>query len=94
MIKLIREMDKQFRINIPNQLMEHVKLQKGEKVAFCQHSEGMMIRKMNNLQDCRVIGFATLDSKGRFIVQKDLRVGIKQFELFILNNELILKEAD
>ena len=92
--KLVKELDAVKRINIPNELLNIVGLNTRVKIAFCQHDEGIAIRRHDDIQNCKVIGVAWMDEKKRICIPKYIRENTTKYEVYIFNGELILKEAE
>ena len=85
------------RLNIPKDLLDFVRIRPNEKIALCEYKEGIKIRPLYALQDCKVIAIAKMDSKGRFVYPKHLlSEEVKEifFEIYVLNGDLILKEVE
>ena len=85
------------RLNIPRDLLEFVGIRPNEKIALCEDEEGIKVKPLNALQDCKVIAIVQLDSKGRFVYPKHLLSEEKKemfFEIYVLNGNLTLKEVE
>jgi hypothetical protein len=94
MKKIIREFDKHGRINLKSDLLELSGIKRESQVAICFLDENrIMLRNLDNLKDCQVVGLARVDDKGRIIISTDIREETKKMEMFVSNNNLILKEA-
>ncbi len=84
------------RLNIPNDLLKFVGIRPGEKIALCEHEDGLKVKPLYALQDCKVIAIAKMDSKGRFVYPNELLKEKEEifFEIYVLNGDLILKELE
>ena len=92
--KLIIPLDRLKRINVPNELLELAGLKGKKQIAFCPNIEGIIVKSMDDVQDCKIIGTGYMDEKNRFIIPKYIRQNTTKFEVFILNQELVIKEVE
>lgn len=86
--------DSNERITIPFSILNYVGLGDSKEVAICKYyykaEKVLLIRDINNIKDCEVIGFASADEKRRYIIPAYLRKGFSKIEFFIVNEELLL----
>lgn len=85
------------RLNIPKNLLDFVGIKSNERIAICECGEGIKIKPLNTLQDCKIIAIARMDSKGRFVFPKMLlkdEINEIFFEIYVLNGDLILQEIE
>lgn len=94
--KVVRKLDLQGRITIPEGLLDLAKIKKNTKIYLCQLNEGgIVLKEEANIKGQRVVGVISLSEKGRCLIPGYLRgKDPLLIEMFILNGELILKEAD
>ena len=92
--KLIISLDRVNRIKIPSELMELAELKGKKQIAFCKCEEGIMVKSIDNIKDCKVLGKGTMDVKNRFIIPKYIRDNTTEFEVFVLNQKLVIKEVE
>lgn len=81
---VIKNLDRQFRLQIPNSIITLTEIQANDFVYIC---------KCENAEDNFILAKAKLDQKARFVVPKDIRRNTLRFELFVYHKEIILKEA-
>lgn len=89
--------DSSGRLNIPNNLLEFVGIRPNEEVALCEYEEGVKVKSLHSLKDCKVIAIVKMDSKGRFVYPSYLleeKVKEMFFEIYVFNGDLILKELE
>ena len=92
--KIIRTLDFQGRLAIPKELLDFYGVDIKEKVAICSLDEDKVyIRNPNDLENCKVIAYVSIDEKGRIIMPSEIRKDIKKIEIYGLNGNLILEEA-
>ncbi len=92
--RLIVKLDKVNRVNIPNELLVLAQLNGQPKVAFCQTQDGLALKRIDDVHDHKVLGLSNIDDKNRFTIPKYLREDTIEFEVFIFNEELVIKEVD
>lgn len=97
--KILKKLnDSSGRLNIPKNLLDFVGIKSNEKIAICECSEGIKIKRLHTLQDCKVISIAKMDSKGRFVFPNQLLEKERNdeifFEIYVLNGDLILQEIE
>lgn len=91
----IRSFDSQGRITISHELAQQCKMVEGEKIAICMLDEKrLLLRKVEDIKDCRVIGFSTLNKKGRIIIPKKIRNEEEKVAVYLLNGDLILETVE
>ena len=87
--------DSSGRITIPFSILTYVGLESSKEVAICKYyykaDKVFLIRDINNIKDCEVIGFASADEKRRYIIPAYLRKGVLKLEFFVVNKELLLQ---
>lgn len=92
--KIIREFDNQGRINIKADLLELCEFEKKTKIAICRLSDSqIMLRKLNDLKNCEVIGLGQLEEKGRIAISPEIRDKTSKVEMYVKNGSLIIEEA-
>ena len=92
--RLIVKLDGLNRVNVPNELLELAEVKNQKKVAFCQTQDGLALKRMDDVHDYKVLGIGIMDEKNRFTIPKYLREDTTEFEVFIFNEELVIKEVD
>lgn len=91
---VIKNLDRQFRLQIPNSIITLTEIQANDFVYICKNDEeSLKICKCENAEDNFILAKAKLDQKARFVVPKDIRRNTLRFELFVYHKEIILKEA-
>lgn len=90
----IGEFDNQGRISISQSLMQLCNIEKGEEVAICNlDKERIMFRKLDNIENSKVICTARFDEKYRIIIPKEIREETKKVARYVQEGNLILEEA-
>ena len=94
--KVIRTLDKQGRLQLPVELVKFSKIKDCKEIALCSMGNSMIRLKPkveDELKNQKVISFLKMDDKDRIIIPVEIRQKTLNFEIFLLNGDLILKEA-
>lgn len=96
--KILKKLeDSSGRLNIPKELLDFVGIKLNEKIALCEFENGIKLKSLNTLQDCKVISIVKMDNKGRFVFPNYLLERGRNeaiFQIYILNGDLILQEPE
>ena len=94
--KVIRTLDKQGRLQLPIELVKFSKIKDCKEIALCSMGNSMIRLKPNvedELKNHKVISFVKMDDKRRIAIPTEIRQKTQNFEIYLLNGDLILKEA-
>ena len=92
--KVIRRIDKQRRLQLPVELVSFSSIKDSKEVAICSLGKGMIkLKKVGDVKNLKVISLGKLDDKRRLIIPPEIRQQTQEFEVFVFNGDLILKEA-
>ena len=92
--KVIRRIDKQRRLQLPVELVSFSSIKDSKEVAICSLGKGMIkLKKVDDVKNLKVISLGKLDDKRRLIIPPEIRQQTQEFEVFVFNGDLILKEA-
>lgn len=94
--KILKGVNSQGRLNIPNDLLELVGIYPNQKAALCYHKKGVMLRPLTSLKDRQVIKVVKLDHKGRFVFPIEMMEKSREkwlFHIYVLNGEVIIEEV-
>ena len=92
--KVIRRIDKQRRLQLPVELVSFSSIKYSKEVAICSLGKGMIkLKKVDDVKNLKVISLGKLDDKRRLIIPPEIRQQTQEFEVFVFNGDLILKEA-
>ena len=94
--KVIRKIDKQGRLQLPGDLVDFSNIKNSKEIAICSMGRSMIRLKPKvkaNLKNDKVISFVKVDDKRRIVIPLEIRQRTQNFEIFLFNGYLILKEA-
>ena len=94
--KVIRKVDKQGRLQLPFELVNFSNIKNSKEIALCSMGNSMIRLKPKvkaNLKNDKVISFVKVGDKRRIIIPLEIRQKTQDFEIFLFNGYLILKEA-
>lgn len=94
--KVIRRVDKQGRLQLPFELFNFSTIKSCKEIAMCSMGKSMIRLKPKvkvQLKNRKVISFVKVDEKRRIIIPLEIRQDTQVFEIFLFNEDLILKEA-
>lgn len=94
--KVIRKVDKQGRLQLPFELVKFSNIKNSKEIALCSMGNSMIRLKPKvkaNLKNDKVISFVKVGDKRRIIIPLEIRQNTQDFEIFLFNGYLILKEA-
>lgn len=91
--KIVKEIDEQNRLNLPDDLLRLARLKSEREVAICREKEYIKLRHYTDIKDCEVISITTMDEKGRIIIPSDIREETRKFKVSVINGEFCIKEA-
>ena len=92
--KVIRRIDKQRRLQLPVELVSFSSIKDSKEVAICSLGKGMIkLKKVDDVKNLKVISLGKLDDKRRLIIPPEICQQTQEFEVFVFNGDLILKEA-
>lgn len=91
-----RRIDSLGRIQIPKELIEFAEIDINEKIAICKFEKeenAIMLKNLNDTQNCEIIAFAKIDYKGRMVIPYRIRKDIKNniYEVYVVNKTLVLQ---
>lgn len=93
---MIRKVDKQGRLQLPFELVNFSNIKNSKEIALCSMGNSMIRLKPKvkaNLKNDKVISFVKVGDKRRIIIPLEIRQKTQDFEIFLFNGYLILKEA-
>ncbi len=94
--KVIRRIDKQGRLQLPVELVKFSKIKDYKEIVLCSMGNSMIRLEPNvesELENHKVISFVKMDDKRRIAIPPEIRQETQDFEIFLFNGDLILKEA-
>ena len=92
--KVIRTVDGQGRLQLPTELVNFSSIKDGKEIAICSmKEETLKLRKIDDVKNQKIIFLSKMDDKCRFTVPFEIRKEVQEFEIFVLNGDLMLKEA-
>ena len=92
--KVIRRIDKQGRLQLPVELVSFSSIKDSKEFAICSMGKEMIkLKKIDEVKNLKVISLGKLDDKRRLIIPPEIRQETQEFEDFVFNGNLILKEA-
>ena len=94
--KVIRTLDKQWRLQLPVELVNFSSIKDCKEIAICSMGNSMIKLKPkveNELKNHKVISFVKMEDKKRIVIPPEIRQETQNFEIFVFNGDLILKEA-
>lgn len=93
--KIYRNIDGQGRVSIPRFLWELMEIKCGDTIAFMAVGDDMIsfekFEQSLNIPIIPIIGKAKLDEKGRIIIPKEFREGVKSVEIFMHNGRITIR---
>lgn len=92
--KVIRRIDKQGRLQLPNELTKFSSIFDVKEIAMCSMGNKMIkLRPLDYVKNCKVFFIIKMDEKRRIIIPLEIRQKTEYFEIFLFNGDLIIKEA-
>lgn len=94
--KVIRALDKQGRLQLPVDLVDFSSIKDCKEIAICSRRNStirLRPKVEGELKNQKVISFVKMDDKRRIAIPTEIRQKTQNFEIFLLNKDLILKEA-
>ena len=87
--KVVRKIDKQGRLQLPMELVSFSSIRDSRDFAICSMGK----KKISDVRNHKVIALGKFDDKRRLIIPLEIRQQTQEFEVFVFNGDLILKEA-
>ena len=92
--KVVRKIDKQGRLQLPMELVSFSSIRDSRDFAICSMGKKMIkLKKISDVRNHKVIALGKFDDKRRLIIPPEIRQQTQEFEVFVFNGDLILKEA-
>lgn len=92
--KVIRRIDKQGRLQLPNDLIKFSSIFGTKEIAMCSMGNKMIkLKRVDDIKNCKAFFIIKMDEKGRIIIPLEIRQETEYFEIFLFNGDLIIKEA-
>lgn len=94
---ILKSVDKVGRLSVPKDLRELACISENTTVAMCKKdsSNGVMLKLLCNIKDCKIIAITKFDEKGRFVYPKNLLEDYEQiFDIYVLNGDIHIEEIE
>ena len=94
--KVVRRIDKQGRLQLPFELVNFSTIRNCKEIAMCSMGDAMIRLRPKDkamLKKKKVISCVKVDEKRRIIIPLEIRQETQDFEIFLFEEDLILKEA-
>ena len=92
--KVIKRIDNQGRLQLPIELIKFSNIKDCKEIALCSMGKGMLkLKRKDDVENQKVIFLLKFGDKGRLFIPLEIRQETQEFEVFVFNGDLILKEA-
>lgn len=92
--KVIKRIDNQGRLQLPIELIKFSSIKDCKEIALCSMGKGMLkLKRRDDVENQKVISLIKFGDKGRLFIPLEIRQKTQEFEVFVFNGDLMLKEA-